>query len=65
VTALVPNLPELASVLPDGSDSTLLVTAFDVGALPEARSKLRALVDGWERAAAIDGTDDVSGGEQG
>lgn len=65
VSALVPNLAELASALPDGSDSTLLVTAFDVGVLPAARSGLRALVDGWERAAAIHGTDDASRGEPG
>jgi hypothetical protein len=65
VSALVPNLAELASALPDSSDSTLLVNAFDVGALPAARSGLRALVDGWEQAAAIHGTDDASRGEQG
>ncbi len=65
VSALVPNLAELASALPHESDSALLVTAFDVGALPAARSGLQALVDGWERAAAIHGTDGVSRGEQG
>lgn len=60
----MPNLAELAAVLPDSSDGGLLVTAFDVDALPTARSALRAVVDRWERAEALSDSGAASSAEQ-
>lgn len=64
MSALVPNLGELAAALPDDSDGAQLVAAFDVDALAAARSGLRALVDGWERAASMSSTRAPSPAEQ-
>lgn len=64
MSALVPNLAELAAVLPDSSDGGLLVAAFDVDALPAARSALRAVVDRWERAEALSDNGAASSAEQ-
>lgn len=64
MSALVPNLAELAALLSDSSDGALLVAAFDVDALPEARSALRAVVDRWERAEALSDSGAASSADQ-
>lgn len=64
MSALVPNLAELAAVLPESSDGALLVAAFDVDSLPAARSALRAAVDTWERAESLSDSGPASSAEQ-
>jgi hypothetical protein len=64
MSGLVPNLGELAAVLPDDSDGALLITAFDVDALPAVRSALHAVVDSWERTEALSDSDAASSAEQ-
>jgi hypothetical protein len=48
---LVPNLPELISALPPGSDGIAVAGAFEAENVEAARATLRAVLVLWEETA--------------